>query len=189
MHIYLPAQLSTLQRWWQNRPELSQLAPPYELNGSRMTASTTTVWCTEIFRHTLMRVVTNALVSADTSERLKMEASDMTTVWLNVSASGSDSRVQLLDVSRRRGGRRSCDPEVVRQGSRCVSIHASMNSTAEMAELWLPLCTKNKPNSNLTALSAQIGHIVLFKSILQFKAKLMRKMTMLRVGNTYNKHL
>jgi len=42
----------------------------------------------------------------------------------------------------------------------------------------------------LTALSAQIGYryFVPFKSMLQLKkVKLMRKLTMLRVGNTYNK--
>jgi len=40
------------------------------------------------------------------------------------------------------------------------------------------------------ALSAQIGYIVSLKSMLQLeKVKLMRKFTMLRVGNTYNKPL
>jgi len=42
----------------------------------------------------------------------------------------------------------------------------------------------------LIALSAQIGYTVPLNSMLQFKkVKLMRKMTMLRIGNTYNKPL
>jgi len=39
----------------------------------------------------------------------------------------------------------------------------------------------------LTALSAQTGYIVPLISMLQLKkVKLMRKLTMLRLGNTYN---